>query len=84
MSEMVVDFKDIQETLEPVFGGRAVRIILIGDEVRILPDIVPKRVLKARGILHDPNRPPISREEEKRAVGEAIVENYLRKKSRST
>lgn len=35
MSEMVVDFKDIQKTLEPIFGGQTVRIVMAGREALI-------------------------------------------------
>jgi hypothetical protein len=85
MRERVVDFKDIQETLEPVFGGRFVRVVFMDDIVTISPDEKPKseKVLTARGIF---NRvvDKVDEAGEKRAVGEAIVENYVRKKNRNS
>ena len=36
MSEMVIDFIDIQKTLEPIFGGKTIKIVLKGTEAIIL------------------------------------------------
>jgi hypothetical protein len=83
MSEMVVDFKDIQETLEPVFGGRLVRVVFMDDIVTISPDEKPKKALKSRGIANE--RADISKiPEEKGAWEAAAVENYIRKKNRNS
>ena len=53
MNELVVGFDDIQKTLEPIFGGNNVKIVLEGNKATILLQAKPKKVLKARGILNE-------------------------------
>jgi hypothetical protein len=53
MSEIVVNFTDIQKTLEPIFGGKTVKIVLEGSEAVISAEKPAKKVLKARGIFND-------------------------------
>ena len=77
MSEIVVNFDDIQKTLEPVFKGKSVRIVLKGEEVSISLEKSAKKVLKARGIFHDcANLDMIAGE--KGAWGRAVVEKYAK------
>ena len=53
MSEIVVNFIDIQKTLEPIFGGKTVKIVLEGTEAIISTEKPAKKILKARGIFND-------------------------------
>ena len=77
MTEMTVEFKDIQEALEPIFAGQVIRILVEADgAVKLLPQNLPqKKVLKAGGALKayaDPSKIPLERE----AWGKAVVEKY--------
>jgi len=53
MSEIVVKFVDIQKTLEPIFGGKTVKIVVEGTEAIISAEKPTKKILKARGIFND-------------------------------
>ena len=75
MTEMTVEFKDIQESLEPFLGGKTVRIMVGGGQVTIVPQSKEKKVLKAKGALKayaDPAKIP----GEEGAWERAVVEKY--------
>jgi len=78
MTEMIVDFNNIQETLEPFFAGKLIKITLEGDEARITPQVTTqKKVLKARGMLnHLAGTKDIAGE--KGAWERAVVEKYAK------
>ena len=76
MSEMVVEFNDIQKTLAPFFSGK-IKIIMRNGEAKIS---MPQKTLKARGILNNcANIEMISGE--KGAWERAVVENYAKNDS---
>ena len=75
MSEIVVNFNDIQKTLEPVFGGKTVKIIFEDTEAVISAENPAKKVLKARGIANEYANPGMI-PEEKEAWGRVVVEKY--------
>ena len=75
MSEIVVNFNEIQKTLEPIFGGKTVKIVLEDNEAVISADKPGKKVLKARGIFHECANPKMI-PGEKGAWERAVVEKY--------
>jgi len=78
MAEMIVDFKDIQQSLAPFLTGKTVKIIVHDDEVKILPQTTQKKILKARGILKayaDPKKIAGEKGAWERAVVEKYAEN---------
>lgn len=76
MSEMVVEFNDIQKTLAPFFSGK-IKIVMGNGEAKIT---VPQKTLKARGILNNcANTEMISGE--KGAWEKAVVESYAKNNS---
>ena len=76
MSEMVIEFNDIQKTLAPFFSGK-IKIILRNGEAKIS---TPKKRLKARGIFsHCANAEMISGE--KGAWEKAVVQSYAENNS---
>ena len=85
MSEIVVDVKDIQKTLEPMFEGNTARIVLVGKTALISFEAPPKerpreRMLKARGICSD--AADISGiPGERGAWGDAVIEKYVNNKN---
>jgi hypothetical protein len=78
MSEVIVDFSDIQQALEPVFGGKSVKIVVQKSKAIISTEQKPKRQLKAFGICHDRANPEL-RKLEKYAFGMAMEEKYGKK-----
>ena len=48
MNEIVVDVKDIQKTLEPMFEGNIARIVLVGNAALISFEVSPKKGLKKK------------------------------------
>ena len=49
MSELIVEFTDIQKELEPYFAGKTIKITVEGNIATISAQNAQKRVLKARG-----------------------------------
>ena len=77
MSEMVIDFIDIQKTLEPIFGGKTIKIILKGTEAIISSEKPEKKALTARGVAHKYANPEMITSE-KGAWERAVVERYAK------
>jgi len=76
MSEMVIEFNDIQKTLAPFFSGK-IKIIVENGEAKIS---APQKKLKARGILNNcANAEMISAE--KGVWEKAVVEKYAKSNS---
>jgi hypothetical protein len=76
MSEMVVNFNEIQKTLEPLFGNRYVRIVVQNDAAVISADNANDiKKLKARGIARQHSNPSLI-EGEKGAWERAAVEKH--------
>jgi len=79
MDEIVVNFNDIQKALEPIFGGKTVKIVFEGKEAVISTEKPAKKVLKARGIFHECANPKMIQGEKgawERAVAEKYAENH--------
>jgi len=73
---MVIEFNDIKKALSPFFSGK-IKITVGDGEAKIS---MPKRTLKARGILHNcANSEMISGE--KGSWEKAVVENYAKNNS---
>ena len=77
MSEIVVNFIDIQKTLEPIFGGKTVKIVLGGTEAIIPTEKPEKKALTARGIGNKYANPEMILSE-KGAWERAVVERYAK------
>jgi hypothetical protein len=87
MNEVVVDFRDISQTLEPVFGGKSVKIVfqkskaIISEETRQSKPIFNEKRAKAIrelcGICHDRANPEL-RKIEREAYINGIVEKYAK------
>jgi|GEM_PF-6898840 len=77
MNEMVINFDEIQKTLEPFFAGKIIRIILEGDEAKILTQRPQKKPLKSRGIFSDHADLDMVKGE-KGAWERAVVEKYAK------
>jgi len=76
MSEMMIEFNDIQKVLAPFFSGK-IKITMGNGEAKIS---TPKKTLKARGILNNcADAKMISGE--KGAWEKAAVENYAKNNS---
>ena len=75
MNEIVINFIDIQKTLEPIFGGKTVKIVLEGTEATISAEKTKEKALKARGIAHKYANPEMI-PSEKGAWERAVVERY--------
>ena len=76
MQEMIVDFNDVQKTLEPMFGGGFVRISVESHGVLISAE-KPQKKRKARGIANeyaDPSLIPLEKEAWERAAVEKYAE----------
>ena len=78
MREMVVDFNDVQKTLEPMFGGGFVRIAVENHGVLISAE-KPQKKQKARGIAKeyaDPSLIPLEKVAWERAAVEKYTERF--------
>ena len=75
MSEAVVNFEEIQNVLEPVFGDQKVKIVLTGTEAKVSAENPSKKILKARGVFKDCANPDMI-PGEKGAWERAVVEKY--------
>ena len=78
MNETVVSFNDIQKALEPMFGGKNIKIIWDGKNAVLTSEKKYKKTLTAKGALHkyaNPEMIPYERE----AFEKAIVEKYEKK-----
>lgn len=55
--------------------GDKIRFVMNGDKVYLR--VKNRKIADLAGILHDPNRPPVSVEEMDEAIGEYLEEKYL-------
>jgi len=70
--------KEIREKLN-LHPGDRIRYTIDAED-RIIVEPIKKDLASLAGIFHDPNRKPVSIEEMNEAIGQAIVERYLRSK----
>jgi hypothetical protein len=75
MTEVVISFNDIARTLEPVFGGKDIKITFQKSRAIISAEVKPKRQLKSKGICHVRANPALIKHE-KEAFAMAMVEKY--------
>jgi len=75
MSELVINFNDVQETLEPYFSGKIIKVVIFGNEARLIAQNANKKQLKARGILNNCANPNMI-QGEKGAWERAVIEQY--------
>ena len=75
MNEIVIAFDEIQKTLEPLYAGKTVRVILDGNNIQISEQTPQTKILKARGIFNDCANPDMI-PGEKGAWERAAVEKY--------
>ena len=80
MSELVFEFRDIQEKLEPYFAGKTIKVILDGDVATIFAHKSQNKALKARGIFNSCADAEMI-QGEKGAWERAIVEKYAKDNS---
>jgi len=76
MNEMVIEFNDIQKILAPFFSGK-IKITVENGEAKIS---MPKKTLKARGILNNCANVKLIAGE-KGAWEKAVIENYAKNNS---
>ena len=80
MNEMVIDFEDIQKTLEPYYAGKTVKVITYGNNIHIFEQVPQAKILKSRGILSNYANPDMI-PGEKGAWERAVVEKYANNNS---
>ena len=78
MNETVVKFNDIQKALEPIFGGKIIKIVWDGENAVLTSEKQSKKILTTKGALNEYANPELIPFEEG-AWERAAVEKHEKK-----
>lgn len=59
MNETTVNFNDIQKALEPMFGGKVIKIVWDGKNAVLTSEKQAKKKLTSKGLLHEYANPEL-------------------------